>query len=181
MTLIAKAIRHARSWFRARPIPVTYNGVRMASTLEADWACTFDSIGWEWSYEPIGLRLSDGQLYRCDFYLPGQRAWCEVKGPHDLRIDKPLVLWRDLRGDGSDSREPLVFIGREAIRGTAVIERADGSPMAIAECDRCDRYTLVDLDGAWNCRICGHWQERIGGVAPVPFAAVPYGSWRTAA
>lgn len=185
--MIHRAIRHVRSWFRVKPLPVTYRGVRMASTLEADWANTFESLGWSWSYEPIGLRLSDGQCYRCDFYLPAQRVWCEIKGPHNLRVDKPLTLWRDLRGDEGDLRgdegdwrEPLVVICREPLMGEAVVERADGQPIGIADCGRCGIATFVDLHGAWQCRICGFWEERTGGVAGVAFAPVAY-SWREAA
>lgn len=173
--MIRKAFHQVRTWFRARPITVIYRGVRMASTLEADWACTFDSLGWTWSYEPIGLRLSDGQVYRCDFYLPAQRVWCEVKGPHNLRIDKPLQLWRDLRGDESDWREPLVVICREPQMGSAVVERADGAPMVIEVCSRCDHYTLIDLHGTWQCRLCGHWEERTASFGEwVLFAPVPH-------
>lgn len=187
--MITRAVRHVRSWLRVKPIPITYRGVRMSSTLEADWACTFDSLGWQWSYEPIGVQLSDGQWYRCDFFLPIMNVWCEVKGPHDLRIDKPLKLWRDLRGDESEWRAPLVVVCREPMMGDAVVHRADGGPISIAECGRCNHYTFVDLDGTWQCRVCGFWEERTGyagGVATawraqtVPFAPVEYNRWRAA-
>lgn len=179
--MIRRAIGHVRSWFQVRPLGVVYRGVRMASTLEADWASTFDSLGWEWSYEPIGLVLSDGQCYRCDFYLPGMRVWCEVKGPHNLRVDKPHKLWQDLRGDESEWREPLVVICREPLMGQANVERCDGAPVGIDRCGRCERFTIIDLSGTWQCRICGFWAERTGGCMGAPFAAVPYGSWRAAA
>src|SRR5664279_4453522 len=82
---------------RGRPpripaVPVTYHGVKFRSTLEADWATTFDMLGWHWEYEPIALNLGQGFNYLCDFRLPQQRVWCEAKGPHNARIEKPRAL-----------------------------------------------------------------------------------------
>lgn len=165
------AIRAVKTW---------YSGVKFASTLEADWAATFDSLGMSWSYEPIALKLSDGQIYRCDFWLRAQRVWCEVKGPHDLRIDKPYKLWEDVGRDEDDWRAPLVVIGREPEGRWAVVERADGSPVGIEECGRCANHTFIDLDGPWQCRVCGFWEERVGGCSPVEFVRTYRSSDRAA-
>lgn len=166
---------------RVRALPVTYAGIRFASTLEADWAATFDALGMSWSYEPIALKLSDGQVYRCDFWLRAQRLWVEVKGPHDLRIDKPRRLWEDFGGEQDDWRSPLVVIGREPDGQWAAAERADGAPVGIGPCGRCRNYTFVDLDGTWQCRICGYWEERTGGMDRVPFARTHDSTARRAA
>jgi hypothetical protein len=157
-----------------------YGGVHFASTLEADWAATFDLLGISWSYEPIALRLSDGQLYRCDFWLTAQRVWCEVKGPHEMRIDKPRRLWQDV-GDADDWRSPLVVVCRVPEGAWASIERADGSPIGIAECGRCEHNTIIDLDNTWQCRVCGFWERRFGGCKPVPFARTYVSAQRGAA
>jgi hypothetical protein len=45
-------------------IPTIYRGIQFRSRLEAKWAVFFDSLSWEWSYEPIDL---DG--YIPDFLL----------------------------------------------------------------------------------------------------------------
>lgn len=142
-----------------RPLPVTYRGVRFASTLEADWAATLDTYGITWSYEPMAVRLSDGQVYRCDFWLKAQRVWLEVKGPHNLRVDKPHRLWLDIGGDEWDWRTPLVLIGREPEGAYAAVERADGGPVAVHECGRCGNFTFIDMSGAWQCRVCGFWEK----------------------
>jgi hypothetical protein len=74
------------------PIPVTYSGIRFRSTLEADWAATLDSLGIEWQYEPEGVQLPSGSMYRPDFYLPRIATWLEVKGPAGDRLGKTREL-----------------------------------------------------------------------------------------
>lgn len=146
---------------KIRAVPQVYKGVRFASTLEADWAATFDSYQWSWAYEPVAFRLTDDQMYRCDFWLPGQRAWCEVKGPHQMRMDKPRQLYKDLMCDQDDWRTPIVLICREPEHAGALVERADGEPIGLEICGRCDHYTFVDLAGAWQCRVCGNWDKKL--------------------
>lgn len=157
-----------------RAVPQTYKGVTFASTLEADWAATFDFYSITWSYEPVAMRLSDGQLYRCDFWLPTQRVWCEVKGPHEERIDKPRKLGADLFGDQDDWKAPLVIICRAPERGAGFVERHDKEPIGFGQCVRCEHYTLVDLHGAWQCRICGHWDKALSQDFRLSF-----GAWKT--
>lgn len=159
---------------RIRAVKQTYAGVTFASTLEADWAATFDSYRITWSYEPVAVRLSDGQLYRCDFWLPNQRVWCEVKGPHNERIDKPRTLGSDLYCDQDDWRAPMVVICRSPERAEAMVERFDGEPIGFGECARCDHFTFVDLHGAWHCRICGFWDKALSRDFRMSF-----GSWKT--
>lgn len=166
---------------KVRTVATEYRGVRFASTLEADWAMTFDTLGISWSYEPIALRLSDGQMYRCDFWLPAQRVWCEVKGPHDLRMDKPRKLATDMGGDEDDWRAPLVVVCREPIGSDAVIERTDGGEAGFLVCSRCAHHSIVDLLGAWQCRVCGEWQELSGGAHRVTFARLYRTADRSAA
>jgi hypothetical protein len=161
--------------FRIKPVPVTYKGIRFASTLEADWAATFDDLGITWSYEPMAVQLSDGEVYRCDFWLRVQRVWAEVKGPHNLRVAKSGQLWRDIGGDQDEWRTPLVVVCREPERGRAVVERADGRPAAIDVCSRCDHFTFIDLDGTWQCRVCGFWEERHSLIPWVPFTQLRSG------
>jgi hypothetical protein len=48
--------------------------------LEARWAVFFDTIGYEWHYEPEGFQLDNDEYYLPDFWLPKHEAWVEVKG-----------------------------------------------------------------------------------------------------
>lgn len=62
-------------------IPTEYNGIKMRSKLEANWALFFDAIGIEWEYEKHRL---PGWLV--DFSIKmqtGEWLYCEVK-PADL-------------------------------------------------------------------------------------------------
>ena len=63
-------------------IPTTYRGIRFRSRLEARWAVFLDHAGIDWRYEQQGYKLSNGQLYLVDFWLPNQKYWIEVKGSY---------------------------------------------------------------------------------------------------
>jgi hypothetical protein len=52
--------------------------IPMRSRLEARWAVFFSHSGFCWSYEPMTFRLSTGQPYTPDFYLP-EVGWIEIK------------------------------------------------------------------------------------------------------
>lgn len=141
------------------PIPTAYRGIRFASTLEADWAATFDFYGWKWQYEPVGVKLDDGQWYRPDFYLPTQRVWAEVKGPHNERIDKPSKMQAAISGDAFEWDADLVVILRPARPGkgdrgeTCQWENAvNGQDLVIVLCPECGYHCFMDLAGTWSCR-----------------------------
>lgn len=79
-------------WRIIKPIRTKYRGITFRSTLEADWAATLDSLRIGWQYEPQGLTLSSGVLYRPDFYLPAIGTWLEVKGPGVPGAEKAIEL-----------------------------------------------------------------------------------------
>lgn len=62
-----------------RPIQTMYKGYLFRSRLEARWAVFFDSIGFNWQYEPEGFEFSNGMRYLPDF-LVNDQFWFEVKG-----------------------------------------------------------------------------------------------------
>lgn len=63
-----------------KAIETRYAGCRFRSRLEARWAVLFDSLGYEWRYEPQGFDLGSGVWYLPDFYLPRIDRWLEIKG-----------------------------------------------------------------------------------------------------
>lgn len=156
------------------PIPVEYSEVRFRSTLEADWAATLDAFGIEWQYEPIGVQLPSGILYRPDFYLPQIATWLEVKGPAGERLDKTRELARavqcEVRGcddtdtgllcDGSHYWNPwqLVAVGLAPVRGKVtsyLIDSGWGSWRddydALTQCGSCSAWWWCG-SGAYGCR-----------------------------
>jgi hypothetical protein len=79
-----------------KAIETVYNGYRFRSRLEARWAVFFDELGVKYEYEKEGFDL-DGVWYLPDFWLPGQKAWIEIKpklDDHYLDLDdtKPKKL-----------------------------------------------------------------------------------------
>lgn len=166
------------------PVPMVYAGVRFRSTLEADWAATFDALDWFWSYEPEAACV-DGVNYLCDFYLSTMRVWAEVKGPHDERLDKTQALYRALDPDAWYPDRPLVVILRPPGPGaTAVWEPiTDGQDIVITRCPDCEHLTFMDAEGAWQCRRCyygGHphhdnkfWRKECYRSGELPFTRAP--------
>lgn len=67
-----------------------YNGFRFRSRIEARWAVFFDSLGYEYEYEPEGFNLGDGYCYLPDFYLPENNAWIEIKGVGNAITDTEI-------------------------------------------------------------------------------------------
>jgi hypothetical protein len=144
---------------KINPIPTTYRGVTFASTLEADWACTFDQLQWKWEYEPHGILVEDSVWYRPDFYLPTQRVWAEAKGPHNQRIDKPSKLQAALSRDSFDWDADLVVIlrpprpGKHSDGETSWWENAiEGQDIVMVLCPECGHHGFMDLAGTWSCR-----------------------------
>lgn len=144
---------------KIKAIPTVYRGITFASSLEADWAATFDFFGWTWQYEPVGVQLDDGQWYRPDFYLPTQRVWAEVKGPHNERIDKPAVLQSTLPGDAFEWDADLVVVLRPPLPGWGGggevmiwADAAEGQDIVIVRCPECGHDGFMDLNGIWSCR-----------------------------
>jgi hypothetical protein len=81
-------------------IETSYAGVRFRSRLEARWALFLDALNIRWEYEPEAFRLTEGDCYTPDFYLPAFEGgiYAEVK-PVCTRAayDKALRLARDIR------------------------------------------------------------------------------------
>jgi hypothetical protein len=53
-----------------KALETEYAGHKFRSRLEARWAMFFDEIGIKWEYEPQGYKLTNGECYLPDFWLP---------------------------------------------------------------------------------------------------------------
>lgn len=153
------ARRPAGSVVQVRAVPTVHRGVQMRSHLEARWASVLDTAGIRWEYEPqvIPLGQARGKWlggYLPDFWLPDQRIWLEVKGPHMERIEKTRALARRLGKDG------LVLLGT-AVGSARLVPAAGRPPQAEAEVGRCDcGVTALGIPASGSqgrilCRACG--------------------------
>ena len=62
-----------------KAIQTHFKGYHFRSRLEARWAVLFDSLGFDWEYEPEGFELGEAGRYLPDFYVEQLGAWVEVK------------------------------------------------------------------------------------------------------
>jgi hypothetical protein len=72
----------------AKTPAIRYKGINMRSSWEARLANVFDTLSWEWEYEPCRFRymLDDGyHTYTPDFYVPG----------FDCYFDPHFDIWTD--------------------------------------------------------------------------------------
>lgn len=152
-----------------KPIPVVYSGVVFRSTLEADWAATLDHNGIGWSYEPEGYELPSGERYRPDFWLPTQRIWFEVKGPHDQRLHKTRELDAALEPELGRWAEPFVVLGLPPENGAALLTTPSGGAVHLVPCPGCEHNSMLAEDYSWACRVCRR-DLKLGYFAPrTPF------------
>jgi hypothetical protein len=157
-----------------------YRGVHFRSTLEADWAATLDSLGITWQYEPEAYQTPEG-VYSPDFWIPAQKVWLEVKGPHGDRTDKAEAFANllavaheqycntmDLSWNGRyslpnlSSDHAVLVYGLPSEGGMAIVRPAScfSTVAAFARCPRCHHW-LIDFPDRWGfiCSICGHEVE----------------------
>lgn len=140
-----------------KAVPLAYNGTRFRSTLEADWAATFDALGWYYEYEPWAVDLGDGIRYLCDFHLPAQNVWCEVKGGHNQRMHKTRRFHKAVTRD-RPAAELVVILRAAGPGGNANWHHITGyrHPVHIAQCANCNEWSFnAPRDDQQTCRNCG--------------------------
>lgn len=152
---------------KIKPIPTKYRDTMFRSTLEADWAATLDWYKIEWQYEPEGLQLPSGELYRPDFWLPRIRTYLEIKGLHGERVHKPEELrWAVCCEGECDHDGPvgrgfvawrMVVIGGPADRDNRLRAQVPWVSTAFAQCRACRSWQWATsfTDDALACRVCG--------------------------
>lgn len=60
-------------------IETWYRNFHFRSKTEAQWAIFFDLMQIKWEYEPENMKLSNGECYLPDFYLPDIDTYVEIK------------------------------------------------------------------------------------------------------
>lgn len=165
MTNPTGTTHHQSSNIYIQALPVTYHGEHYRSTLEADWAATFDMWGWFHLHEPIAVQ-ANGYGYLIDFELPHQRVWAEVKGPHGIGVEKTYVIAEHFGanyctggppGDPFDLGRPLIVILEPSHGGGARWRAAHpDQQIVITLCGECGQYAFMDWNGLWACRYGCH-------------------------
>jgi len=145
-------------------IETSYRGYRFRSRLEARYAVFFDALGVRWGYEVEGFRLSDGDHYLPDFWLPDQKVWIEVKGAEPTERETRVAI--EL---ASATRYPVAVVGgnwnewaRSPDFSLAVgwwfplVRRAYDDRASFYDCGRCQTFYVASLhDDNWHCPECG--------------------------
>lgn len=85
-------------------IETHFDGVMYRSRTEARWAVFFSELGLAFKYEPERLKLSDGESYLPDFYLPELSAYFEVKAANDAIVTAECSRARKLAADRNGQR-----------------------------------------------------------------------------
>ena len=92
-----------------KAIETLYHGCLFRSRKEARLAVLLDYLHIRWEYEPEGYEFDNGARYLCDFLLPDDSLWVEVKGVEptlmeferasQLAVNKPdqavIITWEN--------------------------------------------------------------------------------------
>lgn len=177
------------------PRPRRYRGVLYRSTLEADWAATLHHLGVTAEYEPEAYQTPLG-TYSPDFWLPAQKVWLEVKGPHGERVNKAeafanlLAVAHEQHGftttDGQlvwkpILQEPVLVYGLPPTPDGRLSMRAAqafyGAAAGFDQCTGCERWTVVAPFDLTGCRVC---QWEMGAAHYLRYELGPQRSFRRA-
>lgn len=120
-------------------IETNYSGILFRSRLEARWAMYFDLLGIDWIYEVEAFRLSSGEIYMPDFYLPPPiNYFCEVK-PYRQQDERWRLLVSEccFGGGGNESKIKLLLLfGKvHAMPCPLMFGKNDTNFIALAHCD----------------------------------------------
>jgi ribosomal protein S27E len=140
-----------------KAVETRYQGYRMRSRAEARFAVFLDALGVTWEYEIETADLGTHGWYLPDFWLPGLKAWIEIKG-----ADPTFKEQQKARALAIQSRNPVyIFYG-----GMGVPTRADGvyfrvgsgtRALAYGAIPHCDwtRLPYPNYSFVWvECRTC---------------------------
>lgn len=93
--------------FTVKAIETKFDGYKFRSRIEARWAMVFKLLGQPYEYEKEGYDLG-GEWYLCDFWLPKDAAWIEIKGKKPSRIE---VARLRLLSQHTQCRAAYIFFG----------------------------------------------------------------------
>lgn len=141
-------------------IPTVYRGISLKSRFEAQAALLFDSLGWEWEYEPHSFMLSNGVAYTPDFLIPNWNMFVECRGYDSEKGRMQLDGFAELVGSGDGA--PFGKDGEFADRFLILYGDSEARLVLGKRC--------VGMAMLVHCKDCG-WTT--GGITSEPGLAVP--------
>ena len=148
---------------RAKPhaIPTMYKGVQMRSRLEARWAAFFDTVGWQWNYEPPEFA---GWIPDFQITTTGLPLLVEVKPAGDLADVHGQEAVRDIQRCLTGKPYESVILGNApfTVDGLTYLGWMPEPDQGGMSWDRAavgtiigDQLCLCHSSGSFRCRICG--------------------------
>jgi hypothetical protein len=137
--------------------PTMYKGILFRSIFETKIAFFLDLKNIKWKYEPQVFRLSNGDLYKPDFFLPELKMWLEGKGvieEHNREISKIFV---------EEYKQHLVLLsyGEVYYYGNDLDgEDYENNPVYednvayLGFCTECNHWFFSSSYGVYNCKNC---------------------------
>jgi len=111
--------------------------VRLGSWAEAIVAFWLDDLGVPWEQPGRGLRLSDGRVYRPDFWLSSVRRFLEVKGGRN---------WEERERTVHPGREPNIYVAKRSGVPVDLLEIKYSGPRVSPDLKRASLRAYI-LDG----------------------------------
>jgi hypothetical protein len=155
-------------------IPITINGIRFRSLIEARWAEMFSRLGWEWEYEPIEL---NGYIPDFIIKFPYKHLLVEVKGETNMENieqyaekiinsgwDGEFLLVCSTLGyaDGiyigllGSTKFSYSWKGWPCDNDMPIKPKIKNADFAhLSTCNGCKTYTIYSDVNGWFCRNCG--------------------------
>jgi len=127
-----------------------YKGIEMRSKLESKIAFFLDTLNIKWEYEPKTLLLSNGIMYKPDFYLSDLNTWLEVKGvieEHNKELSRLFV---------KDNGAELILLSNKDVLWFSQKDTAgsEDNVLIIGQCSKCNSYFFCCNLGSYHCRKC---------------------------
>lgn len=169
-------------------IPTTYAGANFRSMLEARWAAMFDTLGWEWDYEPFEL---SGYIPDFTIRWPTGELLVEVK-PAWNSGDLDTNHARDKINQAGWEHRFLMVGAYPDLHATGVTpdgytifghldqrdETDQNTDACLIWCLNCEGYGLNSWVGSYRCARCGHY-DGDSHFAPIRSVNIKT-MWRTA-
>lgn len=161
-------------------IPITVNGIRFRSLVEARWAEMFSKLGWQWEYEPIEL---NGYIPDFIIKFPHRHLLVEVKGETNMENIEQYA--EKIIKSGWDGEFLLVCSTFEYEDGIIIgllgstkcshmwnrLYEEDANPVNpliknsdfahLTRCDDCEAYSIYNDNYGWFCRNCGSYDKSL--------------------